>query len=89
MPLGLTESPDFSILRFQLKPADRLMLLSDGIAEATDASGNLFGFERIQALLAQTTSATEIADAAQAFGQEDDISVISVTRAAVLEPSHA
>lgn len=89
LPLGLTESPDFSILRFQLKPADHLVLLSDGIAEATDANGNLFGFERIQALLTQTTSATQIADAAQAFGQEDDISVISVTRAAVLEPSHA
>ncbi len=89
LPLGITEAPDFSILRFQLKPSDRLMLLSDGIAEATDANGNLFGFERVQALLTQTHSAAEIANAAQAFGQEDDISVISIIRTAVLEPSPA
>lgn len=85
----MTEKPDFSILRFQLKPGVRLMLLSDGIAEATDANGNLFGFDRIQALLAQTHSAARIADTAQAFGQEDDISVISITRSAVPEPAHA
>jgi serine phosphatase RsbU (regulator of sigma subunit) len=89
LPLGLTERPDFSILRFPLKPGDRITLLSDGIAEATDANGSLFGFDRVQALLAETCSATSIADAAQAFGQEDDISVISITRTAVLEPAHA
>ena len=89
LPLGMTTSPDSSVLRFQLKPADRLMLLSDGIAEATDANGNLFGFERVQALLTQTFSAASIADAAQAFGQEDDISVISVSRVPVPEHAHA
>jgi hypothetical protein len=30
------------------------------------------------------TAATEVANAAQSFGQEDDISVIAVTRTAVL-----
>ena len=60
------------------------MLLSDGVAEATDGQGNLFGFERVQELLRTTTSAPEIASAAQAFGQQDDISVISVTRTPVL-----
>jgi hypothetical protein len=89
LPLGMTETPEFSVLRFSLKPGDRLMLLSDGVAEATDTNGNLFGFDRIQALIADTTSAAQVADAAQVFGQEDDISVISVTRTAVLEPSHA
>ena len=60
------------------------MLLSDGVAEATDADGRLFGFDRVQELLRSTTSAAEIANAAQAFGQQDDISVISVTRTGVL-----
>ena len=60
------------------------MLLSDGVAEATDSEGNLFGFDRVQELLRKTTSAAEIASAAQGFGQQDDISVISVTRTAVL-----
>jgi serine/threonine protein phosphatase PrpC len=72
------------LMRFELRPEDRLMLLSDGVAEATDADGNLFGFDRVQDLLRTTTSAAEIARAAQAFGQLDDISVISVTRTAVL-----
>jgi serine phosphatase RsbU (regulator of sigma subunit) len=83
LPLGMLEKPEFSILRFELRPDDRLMLLSDGIAEAMDADGNLFGFDRVQELLGSTTSAAEIADAAQVFGQQDDISVIRVTRTAV------
>ena len=32
-------------------------------------------------------SASKIANAAQSFGQEDDISVISVTRAAIPQPA--
>jgi hypothetical protein len=84
LPLGMLETPEFSLLRFELRPEDRLMLLSDGVAEATDSEGNLFGFDRVQELLRSTTSAAEIASAAQEFGQQDDISVISVTRTAVL-----
>jgi serine phosphatase RsbU (regulator of sigma subunit) len=72
-------------MRFQLKQGDRLMLMSDGIAEATDADGHLFGFERVHELLRTAKFAAEVASAAQAFGQKDDISVISVTRTAVLE----
>ena len=84
LPLGMLETSEFSLLRFELRAEDRLMLLSDGVAEATDAEGNLFGFDRVQELLRTTTSAAEIANAAQAFGQEDDISVVSVTRTARL-----
>lgn len=89
LPLGMTEAPEFSVMRFPLKPGDRFIMLSDGVAEATDASGRLFGFERVQALLAETTNAAQVASAAQSFGQEDDISVISITRTAVLEPTPA
>jgi serine phosphatase RsbU (regulator of sigma subunit) len=58
------------------------MFLSDGIAEAHDKHGQLFGFERIQAMLQKPITAAAIATAAQNFGQEDDISVLSVTRIA-------
>jgi hypothetical protein len=85
LPLGMVEGAEFSVLRFQLKEGDRLMLLSDGVAEATDANGKLFGFERVSELLHTATTAAEIAGVAQAFGQEDDISVISVTRTTVRE----
>jgi serine phosphatase RsbU (regulator of sigma subunit) len=86
LPLGMIEGADSSVMHFQLKPGDKLMLMSDGVAEATDANGKLFGFERVNELLRSATNVAEIASAAQAFGQEDDISVISVTRAAVLKP---
>ena len=58
------------------------MLLSDGVAEARDAQGQLFGFERIEAMLRQSITAAEVATVAQAFGQQDDISVMRVVRAA-------
>jgi serine phosphatase RsbU (regulator of sigma subunit) len=63
--------------------------MSDGIAEATDAEGHLFGFERVRKLLHTATTAAEVATAAQSFGQEDDISVISITRTSLLEPALA
>lgn len=72
---------------FQLHPDDRLTLISDGIVEAAD--GHLFGFERVNHWLRVARSASDIAAAVQAFGQQDDISVISVTRAPVAEPALA
>jgi Stage II sporulation protein E (SpoIIE) len=89
LPLGMIEGAEFSVMRFKLSDRDRLMLLSDGIAEATDVSGKLFGFERVYELLQKARSAAEVATAAQLFGQEDDISVISVTRKAQVLPAVA
>jgi serine phosphatase RsbU (regulator of sigma subunit) len=80
LPLGMMESADFTVMHFQLAPGDRLLLLSDGVVEAQDAKGQLFGFERIEELLRKPVTAAEVAAAAQNFGQEDDISVLSVTR---------
>lgn len=81
LPLGMMQEAIFPVLCFQMAEGDRLVLISDGIVEATDAEGCLFGFERVLDLLRTAVSAAELAGAAQRFGQEDDISVISVTRA--------
>jgi serine phosphatase RsbU (regulator of sigma subunit) len=89
LPLGMIEGAESSVMRFQLKQGDRLMLLSDGVAEATDADGQLFGFERVDELLRTAKTVAEIAAAAQTFGQEDDISVISVTCTVMLESAAA
>ena len=72
LPLGMIENAESSVMQFQLKQGDRLMLMSDGVAEATDHHGQLFGFERVHRLLQTAKSATEVATAAQTFGQEDD-----------------
>ncbi len=50
------------------------------------ANGELFGFERAAAIAVQP--AVEIAATARLFGQEDDITVLSVVRLSA-EPSAA
>jgi serine phosphatase RsbU (regulator of sigma subunit) len=50
--------------------------VSDGVVEARDPQGELFGFERTAAI--STQAAEEIARTAQQFGQEDDITVLTV-----------
>jgi serine phosphatase RsbU (regulator of sigma subunit) len=87
LPLGTMDNEEFSVMRFTLKETDRLVLISDGIVEATDADGHLFGFERLTELLRSSSTAAELASAAQKFGQQDDISVISVVRIPVMEPA--
>ena len=52
--------------------------------EAQKLDGELFGFERIAKHLVHSTSASSLAAAAQDFGQEDDITVLTIERVAVL-----
>jgi hypothetical protein len=87
LPLGMMPEAIFPVLCFKLAETDRLVMISDGIVEAADAEGRLFGFERVHELMRTAVSADELASAAQRFGQLDDICVISVTRAAALNPA--
>lgn len=80
LPLGIITEADFSTATTYLNPGDSIILMSDGIVEAQDAAGNLFGFDRITGMLERHASAAEIAEAAQKFGQEDDILVLQVRR---------
>jgi serine phosphatase RsbU (regulator of sigma subunit) len=80
LPLGIVPEQTYEERAFQLDPGDRLTLLSDGVLEAKNASGELFGFERTLAISAQT--AESIAGAALKFGQEDDITVLTLARIA-------
>ena len=80
LPLGVLTDVKYDEVRLYLHPGDRLLLMSDGVVEARHNSGELFGFERVHNLSNQ--SAFYIADAAKAFGQEDDITVLTVRRLA-------
>lgn len=82
LPLGAIRETTFAEHRFQLKDGDALMLMSDGIAEAQDEHGQLFGFERVGTLVKKRESAAGMAEAARIFGQEDDITVLRVMRMA-------
>ena len=77
LPLGIASNAVYSETTLLLAPGDTLTLLSDGVVEARNASGKLFGFDRASAL--STQSPEKVAEAAQAFGQEDDITVLTLT----------
>jgi hypothetical protein len=68
-----------------LEPGDTLTFMSDGVVEARDAKGDLFGFERTKAISGK--SAEEIAEVALKFGQEDDITVLTLERFIDASPS--
>jgi hypothetical protein len=78
LPLGLAADATYSESTFQLPAGEQLTLVSDGVVEARDKTGALYGFERTAAL--STQSAESIAKAAEAFGQDDDITVLTLAR---------
>jgi hypothetical protein len=78
LPLGVLPESRYEEVRLYLHPGDRILMLSDGVVEARRPSGELFGFDRVHNLSNQT--AFYIADAAKDFGQQDDITVVTVRR---------
>jgi hypothetical protein len=79
LPLGISLEAQYAECFIELKANDRLTLLSDGVVEARNAAGELFGFARTRDVSRQ--SAQSIAAVAQHFGQDDDITVLTLTRA--------
>ena len=80
LPLGILKNASYAETHLTLAPDAQLTFVSDGVVEARNAQGELFGFERTAALSKE--SAERVSQAAQAFGQEDDITVLTLTLAA-------
>jgi hypothetical protein len=78
LPLGAVAGMQFPAFHFQLAEGDSMMLMTDGVAEAQDEQGELFGFGRIGELLHKGAGGAALAAAAQDFGQEDDITVLTL-----------
>lgn len=55
-PIGLWEKAEYHNLRLRLEPGERLVICSDGAAEAEDADGVAFGDGRLGALVARETA---------------------------------
>ena len=85
LPLGIQADIEYASETFELARGDRLTLLSDGVVEARNGHKELFGFDRARAI--STQSAAEIAELARQFGQQDDITVVTVQRVPV--PAYA
>lgn len=86
LPLGILEPAAFSdrCEVYPLAPGDRIFLLSDGVLEASDQHGQLFGEERLLGLLDANRQPQalfeEIQQALVAFRgeQQDDVSLVQV-----------
>ncbi len=77
-PLGLSAQSTYTEGIFQLAAGQQLTLVTDGVVEARDKTGALFGFDRTAAMSSQ--SADQIAKTAELFGQDDDITVPTLER---------
>jgi Stage II sporulation protein E (SpoIIE) len=80
LPLGLTPNATYEETTIDLGTSDHLALYTDGLLEARNPAGELYGFERLSSLFAAHPSAQQAVDAAVAFGQDDDITVLTLTR---------
>lgn len=92
MALGVMEEAGFAERRIALAPGDGLLLYTDGISEALDRDGNLFGEARLSDLLAGRSAdnaqdlVERVCGAAGEHSagaeQADDITVLAVRLAA-------
>ena len=78
LPLGVASPVRYETLTLQLHPGSRITFYSDGVIEAQNPKGELFGFDRSQEVSMQPAS--EIAETARRFGQQDDITVVTIVR---------
>lgn len=76
LPLGVIADATYEQTTFQLSHGERLVFLSDGVVEAKNTEGELFGFDRTRQV--SNESARYIAQTARHFGQTDDITVLSL-----------
>lgn len=73
LPLGLAANVDYAETTVR---GSYFVFVSDGVVEAANVAGELFGFERTRAISMQ--SAEQIAEAAKKWGQNDDITVVTL-----------
>jgi serine phosphatase RsbU (regulator of sigma subunit) len=82
LPLGVASAARYETTEFHLASGSRLTFYSDGVVEAQRPNGELFGFERAEEV--SVKPAAEIVETVKRFGQEDDITVVTVTRTAAV-----
>jgi sigma-B regulation protein RsbU (phosphoserine phosphatase) len=83
LPLGVHDGARYQPIEFWFAPGERLTFYSDGVVEAQNQEGELFGFERGRELSTQPAAA--IVKAARLFGQQDDITVVTIERERLVE----
>jgi serine phosphatase RsbU (regulator of sigma subunit)/anti-sigma regulatory factor (Ser/Thr protein kinase) len=89
MPLGLMPGMRYEEKETVLQPGESLLLHSDGIVEAHDPNGEMFGFPRLKQAVADYPGGGELIDRVlvdvqahlgPAAEQEDDITMVTLQR---------
>lgn len=87
MPMGLFPDSKYSEQQIQLKPKDRLYILSDGVNEAVNKDNEQYGLERVMEKLSQAYKDATLEESINALTddiqqwqleQSDDISIIGI-----------
>jgi serine phosphatase RsbU (regulator of sigma subunit) len=88
-PLGILEEANYEETQFQMEPGDKVVFYTDGIVEAMDKNQQIYGFERLQAVIksspAETAEAlmndiiSSVSDFTGAAPQHDDLTIIVVS----------
>ncbi len=91
MPLGLMTGMSYEETEAVLAPGESLLLTSDGVVEAHDPDGNMFGFPRLKEAVALYPGGHELIDhvltdlkshTGPDAEQEDDITMVTLSRSA-------
>jgi serine phosphatase RsbU (regulator of sigma subunit) len=79
--VGLIESATYTSSSYRLRPGERLPLATDGVTEAEDGSGRLFG-DLLPSLVAQTGSLEDILRHVEQFQApseaQDDLTLVQL-----------
>ena len=86
-PLGLFPVVAYEESWLRLQENDHLALYTDGLLEARNKTGEIYGFDRVRELFATLPDAATATEAAVLFGQDDDITVVTLVRVAMGEES--
>ncbi len=90
MPLGLMPGVSYEEKEIVLGAGDRALFYSDGLVEAHNPEGEMFGFPRLQALVAEHAEGEPLVDflmdelysfTGERWEQEDDITLVTLQRA--------
>ena len=93
MPLGLMPGMDYEEKQIILEAGESALFYSDGLVEAHDPNGEMFGFPRLQALVAELGEERSLGDSlleelytfvGEGWEQEDDITLLTLKRSASL-----
>jgi serine phosphatase RsbU (regulator of sigma subunit) len=93
MPLGLMPSMSYEEKEIVLRAGEAALFYSDGLVEAHDPKGEMFGFPRLRSLVAQHDKERSLADSlleelysfvGEGWEQEDDITLLTLRRFASL-----